>query len=71
MAQGLGQGLREHPYRVDWQQGGHQGQEGEGQVNRVPQKEEPPVLRHLRQVQLQLREALPLVGQEVDRRPQP
>ena len=42
-----------------------------GQVHRVSQKEEPSVLWHLSQVKLQLWEAILVVGQEVDRRPQP
>ena len=35
------QSLREHPHRVDGQQGGHQGQEGQGQVHCLPPQEEP------------------------------
>ena len=35
------QGVREHPHRVDRQQGGHQGQESQGQVHRVPPQKEP------------------------------
>ena len=45
------QGVREHPHRVDRQQGGHQGQESQGQVYRVPPQEEPsgtkcPAIHH-------------------------
>ena len=40
--------------RVCRKQGGHQGPEGEGQEHRLPPEKEPPVLRHLRQVKLQL-----------------
>ena len=36
------QGLREHPHCVDRQQGGHQGQEGQGKVHRLPPQEESP-----------------------------
>ena len=49
LAQGSGQGLREHTHRVDREQGGHQGQEGQGQEHCVPPKEESSVLRYLRQ----------------------
>ena len=48
------QSVREHSHCADRQQGGHQGPQGQGQVHRLPQEEEPPVLRHICQVQLQL-----------------
>ena len=57
LAPGPGPRLREHPHRAVRQQGRHQGPQGQGQVHRVPPQEEPPVLRHLGQVKLQLREA--------------
>jgi hypothetical protein len=42
------------------QQGGRHGSQGEAHANHVPPEEELAVLRHLGQVQLQLREAVPL-----------
>jgi hypothetical protein len=47
--------------------GGDQGPEGEAEADRVPPEEEPAVLRHLGQEQLQLREALPLARPEAHR----
>jgi hypothetical protein len=52
--------LREHPHRPDRQQGRRQGAQSEGEGHHLPPKEEPSILRHLRQVKLQLREAFPL-----------
>ncbi len=53
--------LREHPDCPRRKQGRHRGQEGQGQVRRFPQEEKLGVLRHLREVQLQLRKTVPLV----------
>jgi hypothetical protein len=57
-------GLREHSDRAVREQGGREEQAGEGEAGDVPQEEEPPVLRDLCQVELQLREAIPLPGEE-------
>ena len=54
LVQRSGQGVREYSHCFDWQQGGYQGQEGQGQIHLLPPQEEPPpVLWHLCQVQCQ------------------
>lgn len=52
LASGPGARLREYPHRAHGKQGGHQGPQGQGQEHRLPPEEEPPVLRHFRQVKL-------------------
>ncbi len=41
LAPGPGARVRKHPHRAVRQQSRHQGQKGQGQVDRVPQEEEP------------------------------
>ena len=60
-------GVREYSDRAVREQGGREEQAGEGEAGDVPQEEEPAVLRDFCEVELQLREAVPVPGEEAGR----
>merc|ERR1719386_202300 len=63
--------LREYPHRLGREQGRREGPPSEGAQHPVSPQAQPPVLRPVRALQLQLREAVPLAGAPLDQSAEP